>query len=229
VRVLDALDETRRVYRSARHDLQAAGHVGEVQATLRRAADVPRGRLQRKSASRPKIRRAAPRALEFVAKRSARCRGAVGLARAPNARIATCRFAEHAWCHTVDRGGVLDDAEDAFDALLQDFWRRQDGQAVLERDDGTAGPALAASYFFLEPPAWPPEENRVFGMATGRVLDVGGGAGRHCLAARDAGLPVVGDISPGVIDVCKTRGVADAQLLPSPQPLTQVWGRSTRS
>ena len=45
VDVLDALDQTRKAYRLARHDLEAAAEVGEAGRALRRAADVLRGRL----------------------------------------------------------------------------------------------------------------------------------------------------------------------------------------
>ena len=48
----------------------------------------------------------------------------------------------------------------------------------------------------------------------GRVLDIGCGAGRHCLYFQSKGLDVVGvDVSPLAVDVCKQRGVKDARVL----------------
>jgi SAM-dependent methyltransferase len=109
----------------------------------------------------------------------------------------------------------LADLEDAFGRLLLDYLAGRAGEPLLERDDGTSGPALPAESFFAEYAQWPAEEREAFGFVRGRVLDIGAGAGRHSLEAERQGLEVVAiDISPGAVEVCRRRGVSDARLLP---------------
>ncbi|MGH3018161.1 MAG: class I SAM-dependent methyltransferase [Gaiellaceae bacterium] len=109
----------------------------------------------------------------------------------------------------------LTDEEDAFGQLLLDHLAGRTGeQPMLELDDGRSGPALGAEWFFAEYPAWPEAERQVFDAVSGRVLDLGAGAGRHSLQAQAQGLDVVAiDISPGAVEVCRRRGVSDARLL----------------
>ena len=110
---------------------------------------------------------------------------------------------------------VLSEAEDAFGNLLLDRLAGGADDLIFERDDGYVGPALPAEVFFAEHREWPAEEQRVFELVRGRVLDVGCGAGRHSLEAQRRGLRVVAlDISPGAADVCRRRGVRDVRLLP---------------
>jgi SAM-dependent methyltransferase len=109
----------------------------------------------------------------------------------------------------------LSEDEDAFGRLLLDHLAGEAGELILELDDGRAGPALPADVFFAERPEWPAEEQQVFELVHGRVLDVGCGAGRHSLEAQRRGLTVVAiDISPGAVEVCRRRGVSDVRLLP---------------
>jgi len=109
---------------------------------------------------------------------------------------------------------ALTDAEDAFGHLLLDFLDGRRGQPLLERDDGHVGSALGPEVFFSERGTWPAEEQDVFEAVSGRVLDVGAGAGRHALSAERHGFEVLAiDISPGALEVCNRRGVRDARLL----------------
>jgi SAM-dependent methyltransferase len=112
-------------------------------------------------------------------------------------------------------GRTLSETEDAFGRLLLDHLAGEAGRPILERDDGYAGPALSAGVFFAEHREWPAEEQHVFELVRGRVLDVGSGAGRHSLEAQRRGLGVVAiDVSPGALEVCRRRGVRDARHLP---------------
>ena len=108
----------------------------------------------------------------------------------------------------------LADEDDAFGRLLLDHLAGRAGHAFLDRDDGWSGPALGPEWFFAEPKAWADPERVVFEHVRGRVLDIGAGAGRHSLEAQRRGLEVVAiDVSPGAVEACRRRGVADARLL----------------
>jgi hypothetical protein len=61
----------------------------------------------------------------------------------------------------------LHDHEDAFGRQLLDHLDGRAGEAIFERDDGYAGPALPAATFFAEHAAWPAEERRLFAPAAG--------------------------------------------------------------
>ncbi len=117
---------------------------------------------------------------------------------------------------------VLAPDDDAFGAALADHAFAaptvpgpQPPELVLEVDDGYRTPALPASWFFLPEAAWSPEERQVLAHAPagGPVLDLGAGAGRHALWFQSRGREVTAvDASPGAVEVCRARGVADARL-----------------
>lgn len=67
---------------------------------------------------------------------------------------------------------------------------------------------LAPSYFFRTYAQMPELERLALDMATGPVLDIGCGAGSHCLYLQDRGLECLGlDLSPGAVQVASERGV----------------------
>jgi SAM-dependent methyltransferase len=82
---------------------------------------------------------------------------------------------------------------------------------TVERDDGFISAADTARYF-APVEDWPTLEHQAYEEFTGRVLDVGCGAGRHASVLTAAGVDVIGvDHSPGAIEVARARGV-DARL-----------------
>ena len=97
---------------------------------------------------------------------------------------------------------------DAFGQMLIDGT----GPEIVERDDGFVD---ATGLIYFAPVArWPAVERRALRWARGRVLDVGLGAGRVALELQRRGRTVVGiDVSPGAIEVARSRGVRDARLL----------------
>ena len=109
---------------------------------------------------------------------------------------------------------ILTDDQDAFGRQLLDELAGGAADAVIERDDGTSSPSLAAGEMFKAYAQWAPPERAVFDAIAGRVLDVGCGSGRHSLEAQQRGHEVVAiDISPGAIAVSRARGIRDARLL----------------
>ena len=81
------------------------------------------------------------------------------------------------------------------------------GDHVVERDDGWVD-AMRADLYFQAASQWTLAERDGLSKATGRVLDVGAGAGRHALWIQGRGHDVVAlDVSPGVVEVCERRGV----------------------
>jgi SAM-dependent methyltransferase len=80
---------------------------------------------------------------------------------------------------------------------------------IVERDDGLIS-GTPADRYLSRPADWPGFERRALDRLDGRVLDIGAGAGRVALALQDRGVPVVAlDVSPGSIEVARTRGVRE--------------------
>ena len=85
---------------------------------------------------------------------------------------------------------------------------------MLEADDGSIRTAdLQPEDFFLEHDAWPEWERAAIARATGAVLDLGAGAGRHAVHLQRVGHAVTAvDVAPGAAAVCRARGIADVRL-----------------
>jgi SAM-dependent methyltransferase len=72
---------------------------------------------------------------------------------------------------------------------------------------------MPSSWFFEPAESWTEWERSNLDTVGGPVLDLGAGAGRVSLYLQGRGLEVTAvDNSPGAIEVCKQRGVADARL-----------------
>jgi SAM-dependent methyltransferase len=100
---------------------------------------------------------------------------------------------------------------DAFGRALARCWASgiRPGHAfeVIERDDGYLGVGDAVRYF-AGPDNWSPAERQAISRASGRILDIGCGAGRHAVVLRDVGHDVTGlELSPGAAGVARERGI----------------------
>jgi len=83
---------------------------------------------------------------------------------------------------------------------------------ILRRDDGSAYPPIYAKQFFY-PDGLPELDKIAVEHCTGRVLDIGAGAGSHSLAIQDRGLNVTSvDISAKAVRVMSERGCKDAKV-----------------
>jgi SAM-dependent methyltransferase len=104
---------------------------------------------------------------------------------------------------------VLKGKQDAFGRWLYDHLRGSDNGAAVERDDGYVDVVPDAGQYFKEPGDWTRQDRQALRLARGRVLDVGCGAGRHCLYLQGIGVEVTGiDNSELAVRVCRERGVA---------------------
>jgi len=107
------------------------------------------------------------------------------------------------------------EADDAFGAALRAHLDGRTGdELLLEVDDGFVTSAMPAAAFFLDEASWSAEERSILGQAVpGPLLDLGAGAGRHALHFQALGHDVTAvDESPGAVEVCRARGVADVRL-----------------
>ena len=113
--------------------------------------------------------------------------------------------------------GIFKDNQDAFGHLLFDHEKGNTDSrlpGILERYDGFITDAGSTAAYFSEYKNWPLIERKAIRLARGKVLDIGCGAGRHCLYLQEKGLEVTGiDNSPLTIEVCKNRGVKNAVIL----------------
>lgn len=114
---------------------------------------------------------------------------------------------------------MLTPEADGYGNLIDRHHRGLRAAEVIERDDGWFDVSGGAPAYFAPFEEWPAHQRRAIRLATGRVLDVGCGAGRVSLHLESRGLEVVGiDRSPLAVKVCGRRGVRDARVL----PITQV-------
>jgi SAM-dependent methyltransferase len=102
---------------------------------------------------------------------------------------------------------------DAFGAILMDCLEagEEPGRVreTIERDDGYLDDQDAAAYF-VPYDRWDRLDHWLVDRVTGRVLDVGSGAGRAALHFQEQGRDVTAlDISPLACKVCRRRGVRD--------------------
>jgi len=117
---------------------------------------------------------------------------------------------------------MLTDQQDAFGHEIFDHYHGKGTYEIVERDDGFFSLSPGSELYFLQHPDWPASEQLAIEYARGKTLDIGCGAGRHALYLQGQGFDVLGvDISPLAIEVCKTRGLQNAQVC----PLTQVSSR----
>lgn len=103
--------------------------------------------------------------------------------------------------------------EDAFGQALFAHYHKKNGYEIVERDDGYVD-ATPCEAYFTEYSDWDSIEKDALLHVSGRVLDIGCGAGRHALYLQQEGFDVTGiDISPLAIEVCKLRGLKKAEVM----------------
>ena len=104
---------------------------------------------------------------------------------------------------------MLTDNQDAYGHLLSDYHNGQENVEIVEREDGFINTSrFGPLNYFAEYEDWAEHQKRAIAYTTGRVLDIGCGAGRHALYLQGQGLDVLGmDNSPLAIQTCQHRGL----------------------
>jgi SAM-dependent methyltransferase len=99
---------------------------------------------------------------------------------------------------------------DAFGHALMDWVQGGTVPEVYEREDGFVDVGAGPDLFLADHRNWPTSERQAVRYVSGRVIDVGCGAGRVALHLQQRGLEVVGlDVSPLATRACRIRGVND--------------------
>ena len=104
---------------------------------------------------------------------------------------------------------------DAWGLLISDYFAGESCLELIERDDGFLTATDNLPMYFSSYEDWPDYVKKALAHVRGRVLDVGVGAGRFALYLQEQGHDVVGiDVSAGILEVCRQRGVQDVRQLP---------------
>ena len=124
--------------------------------------------------------------------------------------------------------GALLPEEDAYGQAMLDALDGQPTFEVVERDDGYVGLGAGPELYFAEFEGWRQAERDAMAFVSGRVLDIGCGAGRFMLHLRSLGHEVVGiDNSPGAIEACRRQGLSEVHLLALQEVGPQLGGFDT--
>ena len=114
----------------------------------------------------------------------------------------------------------MDNNKDAFGQMLKAYvspegeWDPWDPWEILEREDCLKIYRYDISDYFAGFKYWPKIEKQAIKHASGKVLDIGAGAGRVSFYLQESGCDVTAiDNSPLAIKVCKAKGVTQTEIL----------------
>lgn len=103
--------------------------------------------------------------------------------------------------------------KDLFGQALLDFQKGAFTEDIMTSTNISDDDTLPISYLFRNFKEMPKLEQKALKLAKGHVLDVGCGAGSHSLYLQEKGFQLKSiDISEGAIEVCKLRGVKNAEV-----------------
>jgi len=100
---------------------------------------------------------------------------------------------------------------DIFGQALLDYQNGNHTEDIVTETNISEEDVLPLPYLFRDFSEMPKIETKALALASGKVLDVGCGAGNHSLYLQEKGLNVTAiDTSKGAIEVCKLRGIKKA-------------------
>lgn len=104
--------------------------------------------------------------------------------------------------------------KDLFGSAILDYQNGLNTEDLITATSISEEDILPISYLFRSYDEMPILEQKALDLCTGKVLDVGCGAGSHSLYLKQKGLIVKSiDISPKAIEVCKRRGLTNVACL----------------
>jgi len=104
--------------------------------------------------------------------------------------------------------------KDLFGKAMFDFQTNNSPEDIITETTISEEDAMSVDYLFRSYNEMPKLEQKALQLATGKILDVGCGAGSHSLSLQnDRNLDVTSiDISEKAIETCKLRGVKNAKV-----------------
>lgn len=103
--------------------------------------------------------------------------------------------------------------KDLFGQALLDYQNGNYTEDIITSTSISDDDVLPLPYLFRSYTEMPKLEQKALDLAKGTVLDVGCGAGSHSLYLQEKGFNIKAiDISKGAIEVCKQRGIKNAEV-----------------
>ncbi|HEX8015445.1 MAG TPA: class I SAM-dependent methyltransferase [Flavobacterium sp.] len=104
--------------------------------------------------------------------------------------------------------------KDLFGKAMFDFQTNNSPEDIITETTISEEDEMSVDYLFRSYNEMPKIEQKALQLASGKILDVGCGAGSHSLSLQnDRNLDVISiDISEKAIETCKLRGIKDAKV-----------------